>query len=88
MVKTIIFTTTPDQMTSLILAMNAATFAVNFLPFSRLIVGLSPGTFRVHTKLVVNLRVDLARIPLIQLTCTQNRKHKIGTKTDCNALVS
>jgi hypothetical protein len=62
MVKAIIFATTLDQTKSQILAMNAATFAVDFFPFSRLVVGLSPGTFRIHTQLVVNLRVDLARI--------------------------
>jgi hypothetical protein len=62
MVKAIIFATTLDQTKCQILAMNAATFAVDFFPFSRLVVGLSPGTFRIHTQLVVNLRVDLARI--------------------------
>ncbi len=59
-VKAIIFPPTRDQMTRRILAVNAPARAVNFLPFSRLVVGLSPGTFRIHEHLVVHLGVDLA----------------------------
>jgi hypothetical protein len=42
--------------------MNAFAFAVDFLSFPRLVVGLSPGTFRIHAQLVIHLRVDLTRI--------------------------
>ena len=61
-VKAIIFPPTRDQTTRRILAVNAPARAVNFLPFSRLVVGLSPGTFRIHAHLVVHLGVDLAWI--------------------------
>ncbi len=59
-VKAIIFPPTRDQTTRRILAVNAPARAVNFLPFSRLVVGISPGTFRIHAHLVVHLGVDLA----------------------------
>ncbi len=59
-VEAIIFAPTRDQMTRRILAVNAPARAVNFLPFSRLVVGLSPGTFRIHANLIVHLGVDLA----------------------------
>ena len=43
--------------------MNAATIPVDFLPFSRRIVGLSLGTFLIHAHFAVDLHVNLARIP-------------------------
>ncbi len=60
MVKAIIFPPTRDQTTRRILAVNAPARAVKFLPFSRLVVGLSPGTLWIHAHLVVHLGVDLA----------------------------
>jgi len=59
-VEAIIFAPTRNQTTRRILAVNAPARAVYFLPFSRLVVGLSPGTFQIHAHLVVHLGVDLA----------------------------
>jgi hypothetical protein len=62
MVEAIIFAPTSNQTTRRILAMNAFAFAVDFLSFPWLVVGLSPGTFRIHAQLVIHLRVDLTGI--------------------------
>jgi hypothetical protein len=61
-VKTIIFPASPNQTTSLVLAVNAAAHAVDLLPLSGLVIRLSSRTFWVHAEFVIDHRVDSPRI--------------------------